>query len=373
MIIRLESWDGSNVFTLYGDGEGDRGVYLLEDPVGLIDAPITTTWQQSTYGVGARMTGVTYEPRDLHLPLGVVCDSSPEGWRRVDSILRQAFSEYHDSRLTATTENGTRHLNVRLFDTPQMNNKHDPSKEGYASTIFNLRAGNPMWQGDREVITWDFTGKNFYDHITIDNPGDRPLWPQWILPGPTSVVLPDYDISAGKEHWVRMPFQRTGQDVLVDTRPDREEAVCAGHPMWLATLPDHFLHPIPPHTVGFELPIVMNPYPFADAVMQAIGLPTRLPTEFIVASAKAMVGELAPFDAEEIRLWSPDDLANRLFASARKAAEVVGEVGQNILAEITVKMLSRLIGETYTVVDALVDQQIGLVLQPEYSRPWGML
>lgn len=372
MIIRLESWDRENVFTIYGPGQGDRGVYLLQDPVGLADAPLSTSWQQSTYGVGARMTGVTYEPRDIHLPLGVVCNSSPEGWRRLDSILRKAFSVDHDSRLSITSESGTRYLNVRLFDTPCLDIKTDPGKAGYAATIFNLRAGNPMWQGEREVIEWDFTGKNFYDHIKVSNPGDRPLWPQWILPAPASIVLPDYDFDNGREQWVRMPFQAIGQDVLVDTRPDREEAVCAGHPMWLATLPDHFVHPIPPHTKDFELPIIVNPYPFADAVMQAVGLPTRIPTSFIVASAKTLVGDFSHFDIETMRHWSNADLASRIYSAAQTAATALGELGEAVMATITSEALSLLLKGTFTVADRVFDQKAALVVQPEYSRPWGL-
>ena len=62
--VQIKSHSGE-VFTIYGEGQGDRGVFLLEDPVGLMDAPLTTSWQQSTCGIGARMTGVTYEPRDV--------------------------------------------------------------------------------------------------------------------------------------------------------------------------------------------------------------------------------------------------------------------------------------------------------------------
>lgn len=369
--VQIKSHSGE-VFTIYGEGQGDRGVFLLEDPVGLMDAPLTTSWQQSTCGIGARMTGVTYEPRDVHLPLGVVCPSSPEAWRAVDSFARKAFSVEKESQIIVNSEDGTRYLNVRLFDAPQMDIKRDPGRAGYAATIVNLRAGNPMWQGERQVIEWDFTGKNFYDHITVSNPGDRPLWPQWILPAPSSMVLPDYDFENNKEQWVRMPFQAIGQDVLVDTRPDREEAVCAGHPMWLATLPDHFVNPIPPHTKDFKLPVVVNPYPFADAVMQASGLPTRIPTSFIVASAKTLVGDFSQFDIETMRQWSNEDLASRIYSAAETAAKALGELGAAVIATITSGALSLLLKGTFTVADKFFDQKAALVVQPEYSRPWGL-
>lgn len=371
--IELISWDKKQTFTIYGPGQGDRGAWLLTDPKGIYDAPLKTSWEQTTNSVGAIPTGVSYPPRDLQISLGVIGEDSPAQWRKTDSQLRLAFSELADSTLRVTTEDGIRELNCRLYDTPVMTSDIDPSVGRYAATVFSLRAGNPMWQGETVTHEWTFTGKNFYDTITIENPSDRPLWPQWVLPAPTSVVLPDIDFTTAQEHWVTMPWQRAGQDVLVDTRPGVEEAVCAGYPMWLATVPDHFLHPIPPHTPPTPLPIVMNPFPFADAAMVELGLPSRMPHKLIVETAKALSGDLSVETPETIQAMPTGTLAEKIYNAAQQASQIIGETVADIVATLTAVLLGDLIKATYKTIPTLAPQNIQLRLTPEWSRPYGML
>lgn len=370
--IQLVSWDEKRTYTIYGPGQGDRGVYLLSDPQGLYDAPLKTWWENTTNNVGAIPTGASYPPRDVQISLGVVGEDSAERWRKLDSQLRLAFHEAHDTTLRVMTEYGTRELKVRLFDTPVMKSAYDPGVGRYAATIYSLRAGNPLWQGETHLIEWVFDGRNFYDTITVENPSDHPLYPQWVLPGPTSMLLPDFDLESGKEHWVTMPWQGKGMNVLVDTRPGVEEAVCAGRPLWLATVPEHFNNPIPPHTPPTKLPVVMNPFPFADATMKALGLPTRLPQKFIVETAKALAGDLSVQAPEAVQAMDTDNLAQKIHDALVQATQVVEDVAEDIAATITAALIGDLLKATYSAIPALAPQNIQLRLTPEYSRPYGV-
>lgn len=370
--IQIISYDGKNTFTVYGPGQGDRGIVLLQDPKGLIDAPIKSNWRPSVYGVGAKPTGVTYPPRDVHLIFAVIDDHSPEGWRATESAFRRAWSELYDSTIRIVDEYGILDLKGRLLDAPIVDNKIDPGLPGLVKTKYSVRCGNPNFQQEPEKIEWHFDGRNFYDTITISNPTDLPLWPQWVLPSPTSVVLPDKDFVNDQDHWVTMPFQFPGQDVLVDTRPDVEEAVCAGHAMWLGAMPDHFLNPIPPHTRNLKLPIIMNPFPFVDDVMSNLGIPTRMPHRFIVETAKALSGELSTFTPEAINTFDVGTLSGKIRAAVEQAHRVVGDAVTTLVAKLTAATIGQLIQATYKTVPSLSDQTIQLILPYEYSRPWGM-
>lgn len=370
--VSVTSWDGEKTFHVYGSKEGDEGVYLLQEPVGLLDADIKPVWQSTTNSVGARPISVDYPPRDLTLPFGVVDDALGASWRATEDVFRQSFSELHDSTISVTTEYGTRTLKCRLLDKPNVDNKEDPATRGIVKCIYTLRAGNPMWQGEKQELTWTFTGKNFYDTITVSNPGDRPLWPQWVLQGATSVVLPDIDIEHNNNHYVTMPFQLPGQNVLVDTRPGVEEAVCAGHPMWLATVPDHFLYPIPPHTESYELPIIMNPFPFADDIMASLGIPTRIDHRLIVETAKALSGIMDGVSDTELAQLTENTLAGYIMQALETAKTFVDNVVVEAVAAITAATVGQLLKATYNVIPSMQNQQVGLVLPVEYSRPWGM-
>ncbi|MFY9190175.1 MAG: hypothetical protein WAN89_02730 [Lawsonella sp.] len=369
--IQIISYDESKTFTVHGPGTGDRGIHLLQDPKGLIDAPLQSNWRESVYGVGAKPTGVTYPPRDLHLIFAARNYESPEQLRATESDFRMAWSELYDSTIRIITEDGVFDLKGRLLEAPIVDNVVDPALNVGVKIKYSIRCGNPNFIGEPEIIDWHFDGRNFYDEIVVSNPTDLPLWPQWVIPGPASMVLPDKDFANNVDRWVTLPYQFKGQNVLVDSRPDVEEVVCAGHAMWLGMMPDHFLNPIPPQTYNATLPVVVNPYPFADDIMKSLGLPTRLPHLFIVQSAKALTGQMMQIPEPDVSAMDVPTLAGKIEAAAQVAAQAIGDTVTSIAAKITAETVGRLLQSTYETVPAMGDKTVRLILPYEYSRPWG--
>jgi hypothetical protein len=243
-------------FTVSGPGAGSEGIELATNPEGLIDeAPIKTIWQQSAFQEGATYLGHTIEPLDLVLKFNLVGDY--HDWDDIDSRFHKAFHPQHPATIHYTTHSsGTRTLDVVKLEHATTTSTYDPHILQHSTLVLTLRAPYPFWKADTTTHQLTFTNTSTQT-ITIENPTDRPIWPQWALSAPGRYELPDYSFVTDPDHpdyprrarSIITPTLSRGQDLVIDSYPRHETyQVADGSAIAGRFGGVEFLYPIPPHT-----------------------------------------------------------------------------------------------------------------------------
>lgn len=280
--IEIVGVDGS-VWTVSGQGEGHEGVVLHKGAQGLQEAPRKTVWSQSASQEGSTPQGVSIDPLDLVLAFDIYGDE--ENWSDVTSRFRNAWSYEEDTTIKYQSESGLRTLQVRMSEAPDRNADKDPRLVQYSLETYTVRAGWPFWEGEgttdtmkcelqmkpaeniietmaQALITLFNLEPLFSNYaqgtVTVSNPTDRPLWPQWICTGPGRWGIPDWswkdDDQANRV--VICPTQSDGEDLSIDTYPRSEPYVSKLNTNIAGRFGGVlFLNPIPPHTPSTEIPI----------------------------------------------------------------------------------------------------------------------
>ena len=106
--------------------------------------------------------------------------------------------------------------------------------------------------------------------------------------------------------------------------------------------------------------------------MASLGLPTRIDHRLIVETAKALSGIMDGVSDTELAQLTENTLAGYIMQGLETAKTFVDNVVVEAVAAITAGTIGRLLKATYNVIPSMQNQQVGLVLPVEYSRPWGM-
>ncbi len=240
LTVELETWRGDWI-TLYGPGQGDRGVTLGTGPEGLLnDETWESRWNKYANQIGATFGGIVIDEKDVKL--GVEVLPTPDaslaenfrGWKR-------AWSRTADSRLWLETPEGARgYLPLRPRRTAGFNPDTDPfvRQHGHIDTF--LVAGDPRWRQPDVTQKWVSTvdttdGSWAFHEFTVDNPCDYDLWPQYTLqayPG-AKYRIADFSRGNNKERRavedatrvIQMPALIAGEHVRVDTDQEAEQVV----------------------------------------------------------------------------------------------------------------------------------------------------
>lgn len=282
--IEIIGCDGSS-WTVSGGNEGNEGVILDSSPSGLQEAPRSGIWQQSAFQEGATYQGVSVEPIDLVLAFQIWGDES--NWQDVSSRFRRAFDYEQTSTIRVSTSSGARELEVQMFEAPDRDQEHDPRILEYSVETYTLRAAFPYWLGDIVTDTATVTlyqrpveGTEWWEKlsaalkrllkmspnveqysnmtVTVSNPTDVPLWPQWAFTAPGRWGIPDFSFKDDDQanRVIISPTLNSGQGLTVDTYPRNEPYVAADGSnapgLFGGVLP---LNPIPPFTPPTEIPI----------------------------------------------------------------------------------------------------------------------
>lgn len=274
-------------WTVSGANQGYEGVVLDAGPQGLAEAPRNGIWQQSAFQEGSTFLGVTVEPIDLVLGFQIWGDE--ENWQDVSSRFRRAFDYTKQATLQVSTESGTRSLKVQLLEAPQRDQEKDPRLLHYSLEVYTFRAAWPYWEAEDEYVTHKFSSSSlrsvpsrgsssfnalprhvqgtlnlnksatryYTGSLTVENPCDTPLWPEWALTSPGSWGISDssYMDDDMANRFIVTPTLSAG--ISIDTYPRNEPYVAtdgsniAGQFGGLL-----FLNPIPPHTEQTEVPFV---------------------------------------------------------------------------------------------------------------------
>ena len=246
-------------WTVSGSGVGQEGVELAEDPQGLFDeAPVTGIWQQSAFQEGATYLGHTIEPLDVVLGFDIYGDDGD--WEDVESRFYQGFAFDRPSLITVTTEMEQRTLEVVKLKGAQTESRKDARLLHHSKLILTLRAPWPFWKGDTHIAVFKATAATSSGTLTLHNPTDRPLWPQWVLSAPGKWTVADYnfDDPTGRDgrRLITTPELRRGENLTIDTYPRNERYVAENGANVAARFGGvDFMYPIPPHTLPTQVPI----------------------------------------------------------------------------------------------------------------------
>lgn len=251
-LIEVIGVDGSR-WTVSGEGCGAEGVELNSGPQGLQEAPRNTVWQQGSYQDGATYLGVNVEPLDLVLAFQIYGDD--QDWQQRSSGFRKAFDYEREAEIRVTTESGVRSLFVRLLEAPDRNTDIDPRWGQYSLETYTLRAGVPYWAAEEEFSTVEVEAGGSGE-VTISNPTDVALWPEWALSAPGQWVVPDKDFEGGQSRNITTPSLRIGQDLAINTHPREQPYVSMDGSNIAGRFGGvMFLHHVPPYTPEEKLTV----------------------------------------------------------------------------------------------------------------------
>lgn len=260
MDLQLHSSKGRK-WNIHGSHAGAQGVGLLEGADGFWEAPIKSVWMQGAFQEGATYLGFKTEPLDVILPIGIRGESYAE-WSRNDSMFRNDLGDPDtEFKLVAVSESGRRELALRLTDTPVNVRDTDPSVDHYTRMIVQARAGWPRWVGKPDTSVFTAAGPNDQGFVTVSNPTDTWLYPQWVVEAPGKWTLPDFSWQDDDQHdrVITTPTLSSGQTLTIDTYPANEPYVAANGSNIAGRFGGvMFVHPVPPHTPPTQIPVKVS-------------------------------------------------------------------------------------------------------------------
>ena len=274
-LIEVEGHNGE-WFTLSGRRRADRQVDMATEPTGLFDTPVKTIYNSHAFQVGSTYMGKRFLPRDVVFGVNVYGESrnGKMSWERADSEWRKAWSYDKVTKLWTEDDSGSRRfLNLRLGEEPRFEPTKSPRLRDYGLIIMTTVASDPFWYEedytDEFVTTTDTTGGGYeYGSVTVENPCDIIVWPQWVLQGYQGVEWSLADYSFGNDMFERAdvdadrmistPPLMNGEHVYVNTDPQAlggQVNSSLDTQIWARMNGVQFLYPIPEYQPKIELPI----------------------------------------------------------------------------------------------------------------------
>lgn len=269
MDLTLIGRDGIR-WTIHGRHAAAQGVALLQGTKPLWEAPIKSVWMQGAFQEGATYLGYRTEPLDPVLVFGIRGRSTID-WQRTEAQFLASLGNPDDTLvLEARSPSGVRTLGLRLTDTPEQVGEHDEEKNAFSKYIVQFRAGWPRWVGETEVSSWSSPSSSGSGFVTVSNPTDTWMYPQWVCTAPGRWVVPDYSWTDDGQasRLITTPTLAVGQDLTIDTYPAHEPYVAADGSNIAGRFGGvMFLHPVPPHTPPTQLPVSLEAGEAGAAIM----------------------------------------------------------------------------------------------------------
>ena len=245
-----------------------------------------------------------------------------------------------------------------------------------------LRSGDPLYSSMEETDVWRFNGINYVGHVTVSNPTDVPMPPQWVMKGPADFILPDFSFET-REGWpfyehrdrrIVMPFQKIGTDVTVDLTDGQEQVAARGMPnYWQLMNGQFFLHKVPPWTPPTKIPVVVNPIPWLPTLWHRFGIPFEIPAEALVAMAVRLTARLEPLGTDTVLSWTPERLAQEINQAIRQVLpNFLGDWVDILLQVLNVPTIGEIIAEAWGSVANMAGAGVQLRQQRKWTRPYGL-
>lgn len=258
-LIQVESFDGRHTFTLAGEGEGDRGVWLSTDFEGWYDEPTTSIWNSTAFQIGATFGGIRINQRDVIFGVDIEGDFQ-KTWRQNDSFWRKAWSYKKDSKLIIQTPESRRWLDLRLSQNPILKNEGDPNKTGINRVLMTATAGNPRWrEPDKTTQYVSPTGNDVGQIWFPGNPTDTEVFVQWTASALQSEVwaIPDFSFGNDRheaadlhaERMLFLPELIPGEHIWVNSDENEDMIVSSlDTEVWQRMAGESLLYGVPPYT-----------------------------------------------------------------------------------------------------------------------------
>lgn len=215
--VRIIGADRSR-WDVHGHRAGRQGVHIGEGQLqGIYAAPIETNWSETAGGKGAKLRRRRYLPRDLVVGFHVNGEGELiPGQREAALRLALASGAYQydpnarPAKLIVTSPmSGERWLYVDAREAPELESALDPLELEYMNSIWELRAGQPLWETDDDEAEFSGTSSAHSGVVTLSNPTDMPcdysvvLTPaKWSIPD-VSWSGPMGEVAPGGEHAAR--------------------------------------------------------------------------------------------------------------------------------------------------------------------------
>lgn len=194
----------------------DEGVTLAPGWSGFVEPKGTHQWFKTARGDGAIWLGAVIEPREFSIPM-YVHKTQGKPFHYVDDSVWQDIDYEFQSRLYVNTPRGTRFVDLRLADEPNIVHEKDPAFDGFMPYLAPVVVERPWWMGMIEEHSW-VNGKR---PRKLLNTGDRKAWPVHLAKGPGVFQIPD----GNGEVVVTTPNLAAGEIALFDSDPSKKTAL----------------------------------------------------------------------------------------------------------------------------------------------------
>lgn len=257
--IELTGRDGSH-WVLAGPGAGGQGVTISPNIQQFYDAPVKTLYVPGPFG--EEYAGKRVQRREIVFSVQA-WDEDPDTWATIDSAWRWAWDYDEESRITVTTTDGVRWLDVRLMEEPKPYYEKDPHITADNPVVMTVTATFPYWQSTPHEFVWETINTSDMKKFKVRNDGDIPVWPRWVFTAPGLWHLPDFSwgndmYSRGEQDLGRtlaLPELRENEHISVDSDPRVQTIIAAnGAPVQQRWKGNDLLYPILPGKGG-ELPV----------------------------------------------------------------------------------------------------------------------
>lgn len=329
-LVELEGVNGE-WFTIAGDGDGDRGVYLGTGVTGLYDPPVKVVYEEPGNYPGARFLNDRILRRDIVFGVEILNDRAAGSWLSRDSEWRKAWSYRKDCKLHVTTdESGHRYLKLRLGAAPDISLFNDPNGLTLNRAAMTCVSGDPFWYEDDVVYSAVTQTDTTFDptifgnpapwsslpqetlHINVDpsdgkgglNPTDQYIALKWTVPGSkfqvpdfpwpfppgieipwerapyTTLVIPDYSFEDPEQEnrRLQLPGLLIGEDCVVDADGRVEQITSAsGSQVWARMNGVRFKYLVPPWTKSRDFEITVSGCPAGQMITLRIPRPWSRP------------------------------------------------------------------------------------------------
>lgn len=258
-LVTLTGTDGS-VWDL------NRGPVALLPGVKLFGTPVVDHWWKTSPLVdGSRWLGYRTEQREVTLPVATEGRSWSD-WRDLDRDFFTALDPAGEVTLTVTSPDSvSRSLDCRFVSDGDIEDDADPLLFGRKAYVLDLIAAQPFWRG--RVVTRSFdvvdpvpfldppgppiflNSPSVSGATHIQNPGDVPAWPTWIVNGPYT----GFTLGVG-DSLISSTTPYAGQ-LTIDSSPRKRTIVDDTGANRYASMDEVSFAPVPP---GTDVPVTIK-------------------------------------------------------------------------------------------------------------------
>lgn len=209
--------------------------------------PIEYADEQVAGRGGSRLVDVRHGTPEVAVPLRVRGASSRAEARQVVRQWARRFDPVRgDGAIRSTLGGQSRRLNCRYVGGMELDETSLPMAAGMAQFVAVFRAFDPYWEDavartnalqvealaflspDSQTAwyPWQVVDAGIAGGFNINNPGDVDAWPVWTVQGPGGPVIVSNN-TTGQVLEVGVSLA-SGQQVRIDTRPDRKTVTGPG-------------------------------------------------------------------------------------------------------------------------------------------------